>query len=309
MRISSSAGVGAVQPPGRVQARRERKADRALVHLRRIDARDCHQRAQTGLGRRRERAQAAAHERAVLADQRDDIGDRRERDQIELAAQLARVAPERRVQRLCELVCDGRRAQLGARIATQRRVHDRRRRQRAVRARRVVVGDDHLDPERLRPRDRRDRGDRAVDGHEQARAALREALDRRLCEPVAVARAIRQVGVDVAAERAQRAHQHRRRADAVDVVVAVDRDPLAAVERRDDRRERPLDPGERLRGMLLGRVEEGPRLLRLGVAAPDEHLRERRADGELALQAPHIRGRARGDLELAWLHPARLRRG
>ena len=86
-------GVGAVQAPGRVQPRREREAERALVDAARVDARDRHQRAQPRLARRRQRAQATAHERAVLADQRDHVGDRRERDEVEVVLELARVAP------------------------------------------------------------------------------------------------------------------------------------------------------------------------------------------------------------------------
>ena len=67
------------------------------------------------------------------------------------------------------------------------------------------------------------------------RAARGQPLDRRAREPVAVVDPARQVPVDVRAERAQRAHEDRGRADAVDVVVAVDGDPRAALDVLEDR--------------------------------------------------------------------------
>ena len=120
--------VGAVQAPGGVQARRQREADaRARRRCAGSTPRDRHQRAQPGLGRARQRAQPAAHERAVLAHQRHDVGDRRERHQVEvLLAGLARGSPapprghRPRCDSACgELVGDRRRAQLAARIAAQ----------------------------------------------------------------------------------------------------------------------------------------------------------------------------------------------
>ena len=46
--------------------------------------RDAHQRAQTRLLRLREAAQPEQRERAVLVDERHDVGDRRERDDVEV---------------------------------------------------------------------------------------------------------------------------------------------------------------------------------------------------------------------------------
>ena len=72
------------EPPRRVDARRESKADRTFVARRRIDARHAHQRAQPGLLRLSEAAQPAQRERAVLVDERDDVGDSREGDDVEV---------------------------------------------------------------------------------------------------------------------------------------------------------------------------------------------------------------------------------
>ena len=224
------ARVGAVQPAGGVDPRREPEADRAGVDPARVDARDLHQRLQPRLARRGERAQPLAHEPAVLADERHAVGDRRERDEVEVGVGVGRVHPGAVEQRAGEHVRDAGGAQLGARVAAERRVHDRRVRQPAVGARRVVVGDDDVEPGGARRGDLVDRGDRAVDGHEQVGAARGEPLDRRRGEAVAVVDPARQVPVDVGAERAQRADEHGGRADAVDVVVAVDGDAGAALD-------------------------------------------------------------------------------
>ncbi len=203
---------------------------------------DRHQRAQTGLGGARQRPQPAAYERAVLADQRHDVGDRRQRHQVEVLLELApREHPPRTLglpparlppgggveQCLGELVCDRRRTQLGARVAAQSRVHDRRLRQLPVGARRVMVGDHHLDAELARESHLLDRRDRAVHGDQQPCAPRREPPHGRRVQAIAVACTVGQVEVDVRPQAPQRAHEHRGRADAVDVVVAVDRDPRA----------------------------------------------------------------------------------
>ncbi len=79
------AGVRAVHPPGGVDPRREPEPDGLLVEPRGIGLADAHQRAQAFAARARERDEALAHEPAVLAAQRDAVGDRRERDDVEIA--------------------------------------------------------------------------------------------------------------------------------------------------------------------------------------------------------------------------------
>jgi hypothetical protein len=87
-----------------------------------------------------------------------------------------------------------------------------------------MIGDDDVEAGGARGGHLLDGRDRAVDGHEEAGAARGEPLHRGEREPVAVVDPARQVPVDVRAERAQCAHQHRRGAHAIDVVVAVHRD-------------------------------------------------------------------------------------
>ena len=153
----------------------------------------------------------------------------------------------------------------------------------------VVVGDDHLHPQRPRERDLLDRGDPAVDRDEQRGAALGQPLDVGGAEPVAVGEPVGDQPVALGAQLAQRADQDRRRADAVDVEVAVDGDPLAARDRGED----PLD--DRRHRVELGRVvrlvglEEGPRLLGRAVAAPDQGDRDRLAQPQLVGERPRLR--------------------
>ena len=82
-------------------------------------------------------------------------------------------------------------------------------------------------------------------------------------EAVAVVDAARQVPVDVGAERAQRAHEHGRRAHAVDVVVAVDGDPRAALDVRRGSAPRPrAGPPNASSGCALLGGEERARAVR-----------------------------------------------
>ena len=60
-----------------------------------------------------------------------------------------------------------------------------------------------------------------------------------------------------------------------------------------DRLDRPLDAGEAPSAVLLVGVQEGARRRRLGKPAAHEHLRERAAHAELALQQLDlVRGQA-----------------
>ena len=121
-------------------------------------------------------------------------------------------------------------------------------------------------PERARGLDLLDRGDRAVDGHQQR--ACRAPPGARPSPRAARSRpgAVGQVPVDVGAQRAQRAHAGRRRADAVDVVVAVDGDPRARRMWRSDQLDRLVDPGERGGGASSLGGQERARARRLARA-------------------------------------------
>ena len=80
--------------------------------------------------------------------------------------------------------------------------------------------------------------DAAVDRDDQLHALGVQPFDRRRLQAVAVAQPLGNEVDDVAAEHLERAPQDHGGGDAVDVVVAVDRDPLAP-------RERPLEPLDR----------------------------------------------------------------
>ena len=298
-------GVGALEPAGGVDPRREPEADGARVDPRRVGARDAHQRAQAGALRDRERAQPGAHEPPVLAAQRDAVGDRRERDEVEVDVGERRIATGGLQQRGRQLVGDAGGAEVDARVAADRGMDDRRVGQHAVGARAVVIGDDDVDPRRPRGRDLVDGGDRAVGGDQQARAARREPLHGRARQAVAVLGAAGQKPVDVGAERAQHPDEDRRRADAVDVVVAVDRDPPAGPHVVEHERADLVDAGERRRVVALVGGEPGARGTGILQAAADEHLRERVADPELALEREHGGDVAGGDQQASGRQAAR----
>jgi hypothetical protein len=288
------AGVGAVEAAGGVQARAEAEADRAGVDRARVDLGDVHQRPQARLPGRGELAEALADEAAVLAQQRDDVGDGGERHEVEVLVGHARVLAVGLQECLRELVRDGGGAEVRTWVLADPGVHDRGVRQIAVGAGAVVVGDDHVHPGRAGARDLLDRGDRAVDGDQQVGAALGQAVDGRGGEAVAVRAAAREVPVDVGADRAQRADEHGGGGHAVDVVVAVDGDPGVAPDVADDALGRLPETAERVQRVLVGGLQERARRLRLGHAAPHQHLGEHAGDAEL-------RGQALGGRELVRL--------
>ena len=279
------------EPPGCVDARREPEADLSGVDRRGIDARDAHQRLQPGLLCARERAEAGDRQRAVLAEQRDDVGDRRERDEIELTAQDVGVGAE---QRLAEL-------ERHARAAELLRRHHRTVGQ--LFAGTVMVGDDDVEPELPRAPNLIDGGDAAVDREHEPAAFPGEALERVAADAVALVEAARQMPLHDAAEGTQDTDGDHCRADAVDVVVAVHADPLTGR----DRRANPLDRGghvsklERIPQRLLA-GEERARRVGVAVAAPDEHACRDLAEAELTGERVGLPVRARTDRPGALRH-------
>ena len=186
------------QAAGGVDPRREPEADGALVDDGRVDAGCPHQRLQARPGRRREPTQAGDRQRAVLVDERDDVGDRREGDEVEVADEPLVTRPE---QRLGELVDDPRAAELGERVGRGPGRDDRAIGERVARA--MVVGDDHVEPRSLGSRDLVDGGDSAVDGQHEPAAFPGQTRERLAGEAVALLEAAGQVPVDVGAELAE----------------------------------------------------------------------------------------------------------
>jgi hypothetical protein len=267
-------GVRAPHPPGRVDARAEAEPEPARVECARVARGDPHQGAQARLAGARDRLQSLADDAAVLADERHDVADRREGDEVEVLLGVLRGGTSCGGQRLRELVRDAGRAQVGERVATERRVHDRAVRQRLARA--VVVGDDDLYAERARVRDLLDRGDAAVDRDEQLGPRRRLALDARDRQAVAVLEAAGQLAHRGRAEALERPCQDRRGADAVNVVVAVDDDPRAARDMPHQDLDRGGQTRHQSRVVAIGRCQKETRGLRGVVSAPDE---DRRRDG------------------------------
>ena len=147
---------------GGVEARREPEADGARVDGSRIDAGALHERAQAGLRRAREGAEAGDGERPVLVDERDDVGDRREGDEVEVAARNLGLDAE---QGLAELVDDAGSAELGERVLGRTGCDDRTVGQRLARP--VVVGDDDVEAAFPRLGHLGDGRDPAVDGEDE----------------------------------------------------------------------------------------------------------------------------------------------
>ena len=271
-------GAWVAEPAGRVDARAEPEADGARVDGGRVDPGGAHERLEAGPLRPCERAEAGCDERSVLVQERDDVGDRGEGDEVEVALRDLGVDAE---ERLAELVDDAGAAQLRERIVGGPRRDDRAIRERLAGP--VVVGDDHLEAARRCFGDLGRGGDAAVDGEHEAAALVGEPRERLGAHAVAFVEPAREVPVDVGAELAQEQDGERGGGDAVDVVVAVDADPPAVGDGGADplTRERHVAEQERVvRRLLAG--EEQARPLGVVVAAADEHGGRQLADPELA---------------------------
>ena len=267
------AGVGTVEAPGGVQPRSEPEGDVALVDPFRLHPRDRHQGQQAGTGCAANLREPAPDEEPVLAGQRDEVGDRRERDEVEVADPTRLVAGDLALHRLGELGGHRRAAEALERIVADPRMDDRAIGE--LLAGLVMVGDDHVDPGRADLLDLGHGADPAVDRDQQPGPPLAEVIQRAGAEAVAVAEPVGDQPVAIGAGAAQGGDHDRGRADAVDVVVAVDRDPLPGGDRRGDRLERVLDPLEEPRVVGLLGIEERARRLDGPVSAANERDRDR----------------------------------
>jgi hypothetical protein len=101
-----------------------------------------------------------------------------------------------------------------------------------------MVGDDQVEAQLPGSRRRFAAPDPAVDRHDERHPVGVQAVDCRRLQTVPISQPLRDEVHDVAAEQLQRAPQDHRRGDAVDVVVAVDRDALVL-------RDRALEPFDR----------------------------------------------------------------
>ena len=292
--------LGPAEPPRCVDARREPEADRRLVDRRGIDAADPHERAQADLLRLREAAQAEQRERAVLVDERHDVRDRGQRDDVEVALQERMVGAE---QRLGELPDDAGAAEAREGIVALQRRDDGTGGERLGGA--MVIGDDDLEPERARVLDLGNRGDPAVDRQDEVEALLGEPRQRLAVQAVPLLEPRGEMPGDVGVKLAQQQHGERRRADAVGVVVAVHADARTGLDRGDDRLDRLTHVAEG-EGIVARQraLEEPARLGLVAEPAADEHRRGHVVDLERGRKRPHIGVRARREFPGAGCHRA-----
>ena len=154
-----------------------------------------------------------------------------------------------------------------------------------------MVGDDEVDPELARALGRIVPADAAVDRHDDIDLVGMEPIDRGRLEPVAVAQPFGNEVDHLPAEHLERPPQDDGRGDAVDVVVAVDRDPLAA-------RQRPLEPRhgavhvrqqKRVVQVIERRVEKTIGDRRLAKPAQAEQAGDGRVNVQRQRRAPRLR--------------------
>ena len=232
--------IGPVQPPRSIDPRSQSEGKIPLIELRRLAFRSRNQRPHPRPPHAPHLLQPAPDQRPVLPHQRHDIGNGRESHQIEIAVPKGvrgRVpgdsarkrargpCPRRPTQPTSKLPRNPGPTKLGKRIPIESRMQNRAIRQLIPRL--MVVGDDDLHPKLLRQPHLLHRRDPAIDGDDQPGVPLRKPLDVGGLEPVAIRQAVGDQPVALGAQLAQRPDQERRRADPVDVEIAVDRNPLA----------------------------------------------------------------------------------
>ena len=233
------AEIGAADAAAGIDARPEQKAE--MPGLGRAgEARYVHQRGRAHVLAPSQRDQPLGDEGAVEAGQRHDVGDGAERDQMQQREQIglgARTGPEIAPAQL-------------ARDRDQRDKHQPDRRQLAEagqivgavgiddgrRLRQFLVGlmmvdDDGVEAELGRLRQRLEAGGAAIDRHQKLDAFVGKRADRLHVRPIALEDAVGDMHDRIETAIAQIAAQQCRRRRAVDIVVAEDRDRLAARDR------------------------------------------------------------------------------
>ena len=202
------------------------------------------QRRDAGARARAHAREAVGDERAVLVEQRHDVGDGAERGEVGELAPGVRV-PETRADGRDQLERDARARELGEPALPQLRVAHGHAHRDAL-AGLVMVGDDDVDPGAAQARDLVRRGDAAVDGDNQRRRHRDQTIHRRVGQAVALAEPVRDGGLDVGAERGEPAAGERRGRQAVDVEVAEHHDARLRADGRGHGVGARGHPGQRL---------------------------------------------------------------
>ncbi len=269
--------LGVVDPAGRVQTRAEHEADVARANTPELQTRALDEGSHAEERRAVQGLESEFCEHAVTAAKWDDVGDRRQR------AQLQELVLPQGVREIAEKTLGEHQGHAGAGellfdrgIAGTPRVHERVR-VRKLRRWVMVVGHDEIDAEVARERRLLHRGDAAIDAHDDLGAILGQLPERRGVQAVALFVPIRDVRPDHYAELPERADEDGRPAYAVDVVVSIDDDALASRERTTE----PLDRAIQIehRRTLFGRLcgEKRGHVAR-GEAAAGEDLSDERGD-------------------------------
>ncbi len=274
-------GIGAIEAPGGVHPGREPECQVALVEAHRLHSGCLTQRPQTWSPGPSGHRDAGAHQGPVLTGEGDQVGDRRERHQVQVA--LGPLGPE---ESGGELVGDPGRAEVGTRISAQPRMEDPAVGE-AV-AGLVVIGDDHSHPGPASGLDLVGAGDPAVRGDQQAGAPGGDALDSLRGQPVSITEATGDVPVAFRSQLPKRPNQDRGRADAVAVVVAVHGDPESLCDRLPDLLGYLPHALELARVVGLCRIEEGARLVDRPIAATHQGHGDGLGKPELADQRPRL---------------------
>src|SRR5690349_15643893 len=137
------------------------------------EARCADERSKSKVLRFREELESVADEDAILTAQRSDIGDRRERDEIEHAVDRILVRAHRARERQRELECDtdGGKILVRRLAAGTSRIEHRDRRWKWP-AWKVMIRDDHVDAARLQFVHGAERAGAAVASHDNRRAGV-----------------------------------------------------------------------------------------------------------------------------------------
>ena len=298
------AEIGAPDAAAGIDARAQHEAE--MPGFRRtVQPRHVHQRGMPDMVAAAHRDQALGDEGAVEPGQRRDIGHRAERDMMQHAEQIrlrpfagpesaaAQFAIDRDQRHQHE--ADGGEITEAGKIVGPVRIHQRIDLGQFVAAL-VVIDDDDGHAELSRFRQRLEAGGAAIDRHQQRRALARQHPHGFDIGAVAFEDAVGNVDQRIEPAMAQMPGQQRRRGRAVDVVVAEDRDLLAARGRVRD----ALGRGFHLRhGVGIGhqfadgRIEEILDRVDLDVAArdhPRQHFRQLVAlhDRQRPRRAPRI---------------------
>ena len=185
--------VRRTHPPGGVDARRDHEGDLIAVDRLAGEPRRVEQRAQSdGVRTEAERRQPEPRDHPVLANQRDDVGQRADGGNLDERRQPLRLAGAG-AECLHQLQChtDARQVLVRVGAVVPLRVdHRERRRQRRVGL--VMVRDDQIDPELARPPRGIGATNAAVHRDDERDAICVEAIDRGRLQPIAILQAFRE---------------------------------------------------------------------------------------------------------------------